>query len=168
MRRILTLALLATALVLLLLPAAAQATIVPTTTEEQVISLVNKERAKYGLAPVRFNASLTRAARAHSSEMAQRDILTHISANGDTVGQRLIKYGYTRSGYRYWLVGENVARANSGSLTATPSGIVYLWMHSTAHRAVILKAAIRNAGVGIATSAGGMRYFTLDVGRRIL
>jgi len=31
---------------------------------------------------------------------------------------------------------------------------------------VILKAGMRHVGVGVAKSAGGMRYFTLDLGRR--
>ena len=167
MRKALTLALLSTALVLLLLPASSQAAITPTKAEKKVISLVNKERAKHGLAPVRFNASLTRAARAHSRQMARRGVLTHRSANGDTVARRLIRHGYKRSGYRTWSVGENIARARAGTLFATPDGTVCLWMNSRAHRQVILKAKFRNVGVGVARSANGMRYFTLDMGRRI-
>lgn len=167
MRKALTLALLSTALALLLLPASSPAAVTPTTAEKQVIRLVNKERAKKGFAPVKFNAALTRAARAHSRQMAQRSVLVHRSANGETVAARLIRYGYKRAGYRSWSVGENVARARSGSLFATPNGIVSLWMASKAHRRVILTAKFRNGGVGVAKSASGQRYFTLDVGRRI-
>lgn len=167
MRKALTLALLSTALALLLLPAAAQATTQPTATDKKVISLVNKERAKYGLAAVRFKASLTRAARAHLREMSRRGVLTHRSANGASIGQRLIKHGYKRSGSRSWSVGENIARARAGTLFATPDGTVCLWMSSRAHRQVILTAKFRNVGVGVARSANGMRYFTLDMGRRI-
>jgi len=167
MRKALTLALLSTALALLLLPAAAQATTQPTATDKKVISLVNKERAKYGLAAVRFKASLTRAARAHLREMSRRGVLTHRSANGASIGQRLIKHGYKRSGYRSWSAGENVARARLGSLMATPAAIVVLGMNSKQHRQVILKREFRDVGVGIAASGSGMRYFTLDMGRRI-
>lgn len=167
MKRALTLTLLLTVLTLLLLPAVARAATTPTTTEKRIISLVNKERAKRGLAPVRFNTNLTLAARAHSREMVRRGVLTHLSASGGGVASRLVKYGYTRSGYSYWGVGENIARARTTSLYATPSGAVYLWMHSTAHRQVILKGTFRDVGVGVATSGSGMRYFTLDMGRRI-
>jgi uncharacterized protein YkwD len=166
-KKVLTIALLASVLALLLLPGTVQAATRPTTAEKQVIALVNQERAKYGLAPVRFHATLTRAARAHSREMARRGVLTHRSANGATVAQRLIRFGYKRSGFRSWSIGENIARARSGSLLATPTGIVYLWMNSTAHRKVILKGSFRDVGVGIAKSESGMRYFTLDMGRRI-
>jgi uncharacterized protein YkwD len=169
MRKALTLALLSTALALLLLPAPARATTPqPTSAEKKMIELVNAERARHGLAPVRFNASLTRAARAHSSEMARRNTLTHTSANGATITQRLIKHGYTRSGYRSWSAGENVARARTGTLFSTPSGVVSSWMSSTGHRQVVLKREFRDVGIGISTSASGMRYFTLDMGRRVL
>jgi uncharacterized protein YkwD len=169
MRKIVTLALVSAALALLLFAypsPQAQAAIVPTSTEKQVIDLVNAERTKRGLAPVRFQAYLTRGARAHSRDMANREKLTHTSANGDTVSRRLIRYGYTTSGYSSWSVGENIARATSGSVGATPHGIVAMWMASDAHRANILRAKWRDVGVGVATSDGNRRYFTLDFGRR--
>jgi uncharacterized protein YkwD len=167
MRKALTLALLSPLLILWCVPAPSQAATRPTRTERKVIRLVNRERAARGLAPVRFNARLTYAARAHSRQQARRGVLTHLSANGDGVGRRAIRHGYTRSGYRYWTVGEDIARARSGSLFATPTGIVSLWMGSRAHRLVILKKNLRNVGVGVAGSADGSRYFTLDMGRRI-
>ncbi|MEZ5124780.1 MAG: CAP domain-containing protein [Thermoleophilia bacterium] len=166
MKKALTLTLLLATLTLLLAPAVTQAA-TPTSTEKQVIRLVNKERTKRGLAPVRFNTKLTVAARAHSREMARRQTLTHRSANGDSVATRLISYSYTRSSCRYWAVGENIACARTSSLLSTPQGVVYQWMHSSAHRAVILKSTFRDVGVGIATSSNGVRYFTLDMGRRI-
>jgi uncharacterized protein YkwD len=167
MKKALTLALLSTALAMLLLPAVSEAAVRPTAAEKKVIRLVNAERAKLGLAPVRFNAALTRAARAHSAQMAKRGILTHRSANGDTVAKRLIRYGYKRTGYSSWSAGENIARATAGTLSATPEGIVPLWMGSTAHRQVILTAKFRDVGVGLARSSSGMRYVTLDLGRRV-
>ena len=165
MRKALTLVVLIS-LALWLVPAAAQA-IEPTSAEKKVVRLVNKERVKRGLAPLKLKASLLRAARAHSRQLARRGVLTHTSANGDGVARRLIRHGYERRGYRYWTVGENVARATSGSLFATPAGVVHLWMASTAHRRAILKRNVRNIGVGMARTAGGQRYYTLDVGRRV-
>lgn len=138
----------------------------PTAAEKRVIKLVNRERARKGLAPVKFNAALTRAARAHSRQMARRGILTHRSANRDTVARRVVRHGYRRAGFRSWCIGENIARARLGTLFATSDGTVCLWMGSKAHRQVILKAGMRHVGVGVAKSAGGMRYFTLDLGRR--
>lgn len=139
----------------------------PTTAEAKVIRLVNAERTRRGLKPVLVRWSLTRAARSHASEMAQSGLLTHRSITGDTLGQRLLDFGYSRTGYRSWTVGETVARASAGTLSATPTAIVASWMRSSGHRRVILTSAFRDVGVGITCSASGMRYFTLDLGRRI-
>lgn len=137
-----------------------------TTLQNDVVTLVNRERIERGLGRVSVNASLTAAACDHSSEMARRNTLSHTSANGDSVGQRLTAHGYSRDGYSSWSVGENIARAVTNTLLATPQGIVQQWMDSAAHRAVILKAEFRDVGIGIATSSSGMRYYTLDMGQR--
>lgn len=138
----------------------------PTTTEARIIDLVNKQRAKRGLRPVRVRYDLTRAARAHARDMARRNRLTHRSANGGSTGSRLRRYGYTSGGYRYWSVGENIAWARYGTLHATPTAIVAAWMNSYSHRKVILRTVFRDVGVGVAKSGSGRRYFTLDMGRR--
>ena len=138
----------------------------PSTTEARIISLVNKQRVRRGLRRVRVRYDLTRAARAHSRDLARRDSLTHRSANGDAAGSRLRRYGYASSGYRYWSVGENIAWGRSGTLHATPTAIVAAWMKSASHRKVILRAVFRDVGVGVAKSGSGRRYFTLDMGRR--
>ncbi len=138
----------------------------PTTTEARIIDLVNKQRAKRGLRPVRVRYDLTRAARAHARDLARRNRLTHRSANGDSTGSRLRRYGYTSGGYRSWSVGENIAWGRYGTLHATPTAIVAAWMKSTSHRRVILRTVFRDVGVGVAKSGSGRRYFTLDMGRR--
>jgi uncharacterized protein YkwD len=149
------------------LPASAEAALTPTRAERQVIAAVNRERTARGLAKVRFKASLTRAARSHTRELARRRVLSHVSSNGWTVGRRVRYFGYTTAGYRRWTVGETLARATTGTLTATPRVIVKLWMRSSAHRAVLLTARMRDIGVGIANGSDGRRYFTADLGRRV-
>ena len=155
------------ALTLALLPAAAEAAITPTRSERLVIAAVNHERSVRGLAKVSFHASLTRAARSHASELAQRGLLSHVSANGWTVGPRVRHFGYTVYGCTQWTAGETLARATLGSVAATPQGIVMLWMTSPAHRAVLLTARLRDVGVGIVVGNDGRRYFTVDLGRRV-
>lgn len=167
MTKALALISLSSVLALLLLPARSEAAVTPTAAEKRVIALVNQERAKRGLARVKANAALIRAARAHSQQMARRGVLTHISTNGDTVARRLIRHGYKRVGFRSWSSAENVARARTGTLFATPRGAVCLWMDCKGHRRVILKPGLRDVGVGVVKSSGGQRYFTLDMGRRI-
>lgn len=135
--------------------------------EAAVVKLVNQERAKRGLRPLVVRWRLTRPARIHSADMVRRNRLTHYSSNGDSVARRLRRYGYSSWGYRYWTVGEDIARAKQGTLYATPTVIVQRWMSSSAHRRVILGRTFRDVGMGVRTSSSGMRYFTLDVGRRI-
>ncbi len=138
----------------------------PTTTEARIVNLINKQRAKRGLRPVRARYDLTRAARVHSRDMARRNRLTHRSASGHWLGTRLRRFDYTRSGYRSWSVGENIAWGRYGTLYATPTAIVAAWMNSYSHRKVILRRVFRDVGIGVAKSDGGRRYFTLDMGRR--
>lgn len=155
------------ALTCALLPATAEAVITPTRNERLVIAAINHERSARGLARVSFKASLTRAARAHAGEMARRTLLSHVSANGLTVGPRVRHFGYTPAGYTQWTAGETIARATFDSPAATPKAIVKLWMGSTPHRQVLLTARMRDIGVGIARGSDGRRYFTVDVGRRV-
>jgi uncharacterized protein YkwD len=133
--------------------------------ERDVLRSVNAERAVRGLAPVRPQADLLSAARAHARTMAHLSFVSHDSLNGASFDQRLLSYGYRRAGFSGWGVGENIASAPAGSLAASPQGAVSLWMGSAAHRRVILGSAFRDAGIGI-HSDGDMRYFTLDLGVR--
>jgi len=146
-------------------PAGAQARSGLSTLEREVLARVNTERVKHGMAPVRPQAELMRAAQAHSRSMAHRSYFSHDSSNGASFGLRLLGHGYRRAGYAGWSVGENIASARAGSAAATPQGVVLLWMRSAAHRRVILSGAFRDAGIGI-HRAGGRRYFTLDLGCR--
>ena len=133
--------------------------------EREVLASVNAQRAARGLAAVRPQADLMSAARAYSRSMAHASFFSHSSAGGVSFGLRLLGHGYRRDGYSSWRVGEDIASARAGSVAATPQGVVLQWMRSAAHRRVILSGAFRDAGVGI-HSAGGRRYFTLDLGCR--
>ena len=166
MKKALALTFLVTLLVVLCLPATAAA-LTPTATEKKVVSLVNKERAKRGLAKVRFRSSLMKGARYHARDMARRNRLTHYSSNGYSVGKRLRYFGYSSGGCRYWTVGENIGRGKAGTLYATPEAIVASWMRSYGHRKVIVRSVYRDVGVGVRKSANGYYYYSLDLGRRV-
>jgi uncharacterized protein YkwD len=133
--------------------------------EREVLTSVNAERAARGLAPVRPQADLTCAARAHARTMAHGSFLSHSSPGGTSFDVRLLRHGYRRDDYSGWSVGENIASARIGAVSATPQGMVLLWMQSAAHRSVILSQTFRDAGVGI-HRAGATRFFTLDLGYR--
>ena len=152
---------------LALWPATAEAAVTPTRAERRVLGAINIVRAAHDLAPLRFRPSLVRAARAHARDMAGRDVLTHLSDNGWTVGTRVRYFGYTTDGCTFWKAGENIACAQVGSGFATSRAIVSLWMDSPDHREVLLTRSFRDIGVGIRLSGDGWRYFTVDLGRRI-
>jgi uncharacterized protein YkwD len=146
-------------------PAGAQARTGLSDLEREVLVCVNAERGERGLAPVRPQADLMCAARAHARNMAHQAFFSHDSANGASFGLRLLGHGYVRDGFAGWSVGENIAGVSVGTVAATPQGVVLLWMQSAAHRKVILSGAFRDAGIGI-HRAGGRLYFTLDLGCR--
>jgi uncharacterized protein YkwD len=139
-----------------------------TSPERQVLTLVNATRAAHGLPSLRAVASLERAARAHSRQMAARSFFSHTSYGGETFAARIVRLGYTNAGYASWTVGEDIAWG-SGS-HASAQAIFRAWMDSAPHRAVILTRRFRNAGVGRASGTyGGVVgavFFTLDCGAR--
>lgn len=163
----LALILLAPASAAALRPATARAATEPTRAEKRVIAAINEQRAAAGLAKLRFRVSLTNAARAHVRDIAAREVLTHVSDNGWTLVERVRHYGYSAVDCSYWKVGETLACATAGTAAARPRAIVALWMLSAAHRDILLTPRFRDIGVGIVRGDDGMRYFTVDVGRRV-
>ena len=155
------------ALPLVVRPATAEATVTTTRVERRVVALINQERTERGLAKLSFRASLIRAARAHTREMASRTFLTHVSENGWTPAPRVRYFGYKTTDCTFWTMGEDIASGKAGTSYARPAAIVALWMQSDAHREVLLTARMRDIGVGVAIGDDGMRYFTVDLGRRI-
>jgi uncharacterized protein YkwD len=136
--------------------------------EKRLMTLVNHMRVKHHLHQLSMVASLERAARAHSRQMVRRGYFSHNSASGETVGARLIRFGYTTTGCTRWTVGENIAYGYQAS--STPHAIFMAWWHSPAHRRVMLTKRFRNLGIGRASGTfkgvDGVVFFTLDCGAR--
>jgi uncharacterized protein YkwD len=136
--------------------------------EQRVLELHNRARKKRGLKALCVHPALTEAARAHTKEMLARDYTSHDSFNGETVPQRLERYGYTSDGYSYYLYGENIAWG-CGSYGA-PDNIFRWWMHSSGHRSNILKKSFREVGIGVLTgtykSCTQATMYTVDFGVR--
>jgi uncharacterized protein YkwD len=136
--------------------------------EKSVLELHNKARKKRGLKALCVHPILTQAARAHSKEMLDRDYTSHDSFNGETVKERLQRFGYTSEGYSYYLYGENIAWG-CGSYGA-PESMFKWWMHSTEHRSNILKKEFRDVGIGVMKgtykSCNQATMYTVDFGVR--
>ena len=115
--------------------------------------LVNVERAKAGLAPVTVVGALTQAAQDHSTYQAKQQTMTHTGSNGSNAGQRMEAQGFAWSTWA-----ENVA---AGQVDC-PS-VMSAWMGSAGHRANILNPAMTSIGIGAASGANGVIYWTMDV-----
>jgi uncharacterized protein YkwD len=116
------------------------------------LCLLNRERAARGLAPLRPDRRLTRAAQGHSADMVAHRYFAHDSRDGASFGTRIARTGWTRH-RRVWTLGENIAWGEREA--ATPAAIVDAWMHSAGHRRNILDARFRAIGIGIVSGTPG-------------
>lgn len=136
--------------------------------ERAMLKLINTAREKRGLAKVRINTALDRAALAHSREMLASDRFAHTSTDGTSLGTRLRRAGYGSSGWSSWSVAE-VIGMGQGTL-GTPRAVFKAWMGSKAHRSIILGKRWRDVGIGCAHGTFGdsddVVVYTVDVGRR--
>ncbi|SBT53134.1 CAP domain-containing protein [Micromonospora auratinigra] len=134
-------------------PAARAATTAGVSAElQQVVDLVNKERAKAGCKALGIDDKLMLAAQRHSQDQADHKTMSHDGSDGSDVGDRLDRVGYAWRAY-----GENVAWNQQ-----TPAAVMDAWMNSPGHRANILNCSFTEIGVGVARSNGP--YWTQDFG----
>jgi uncharacterized protein YkwD len=111
--------------------------------EQGVLADINSLRKEHGLAPLRFSARLSAAARQHSAEMAARGYFSHDSANGSSFDKRIARY-YPIGGSHYWSVGENLLWS---SPDVDAGGALDMWWNSPEHRKNMLTARWREIGL---------------------
>jgi uncharacterized protein YkwD len=107
-----------------------------TRSEASLLRTMNQVRAQHGLAQLRYDPHLERAARSHSREM----ISTNIFAHG-AFGSRMLQFDVNAS-----LAGENLAWGTGPYGTA--GSVVASWLASPEHRANLLRPSFRRVGVG--------------------
>ena len=110
-----------------------------------VLDLVNQERAKAGLNPVKMNKTLMDAAMLRAAETAM--LWSHMRPTGERF--------YTVSSLAY---AENIAYGQS-----SPESVMYAWMNSTGHRAAILTSNYKSIGIGVVIHNGGI-YWVQEFG----
>lgn len=136
-----------------LAPAAAQQ--FEPSSEQQMVRLVNAERAKAGLPPLASDERLTQVARQHSALMAEKRTLSHQFGGELGVRQRI-----ATTSLRFNYSGENVA------YDADIQHAHEELMHSPPHRENILRADYNAIGVGVVRK-GTMIYVTQDFANRL-
>ncbi len=117
---------------------------------QSVLRLINEERIKRGLAPLRVNQTLTQVAMFKAGSMAQGNYFAHTSPEGEGVEAL-----FTRLGVRNWTgIGENLLQMK-GAVTAEKA--VATWMQSDTHRDIIL-TPYTDTGIGFAKASDGTAY----------
>jgi len=119
------------------------------TVSRKVLELVNEARAhsrrcgwrRFDAAkPLVPSDTLQRAALAHARDMAERSILSHGGDDGSTPAERA-----TRAGYRWHVVGENIAAGQS-----TPELVVAEWVRSPRHCSNLMSVDFSEMGIAYA------------------
>ncbi|HZP90526.1 MAG TPA: CAP domain-containing protein [Actinomycetota bacterium] len=104
---------------------------------QEMVSLTNRDRVERHRSRLALNLRLSRYAKRHSREMAERGYLFHTP----NLSARL-------RGLRWSVGGENVGVGSS------LPGLESAFMHSAPHRANILRKAFSHFAVGIVRAAG--------------
>jgi uncharacterized protein YkwD len=114
-------------------------------TRELTLCLLNEQRARYGLAPLRSEARLQLAAQRYVGDMVERRFFDHVDPGGLAPEDRILMAGYPSN--NAW-TGENLAYGTGPE--GAPSEIVDHWMHSPGHKTNILRPTFTEIGVGVA------------------
>lgn len=104
-----------------------------------VICLINQERKRRRLRPLKLNKRLVKSATAQGNDMLSRGYYNHQRPGGPSLKARARRAKYRGN------TGENLGLA-SGSL-ATPAAMMKAWMASPPHRANFLQRRFRAIGV---------------------
>ena len=106
--------------------------------EQDVIKLVNVERANAGLSPLSYDWELGRVAQYKSQDMHDQKYFSHTSPVYGTPFTMMKNFGIS-----YKSAGENIAQGQT-----TAKAVVSAWMNSEGHRANILNKNYTHIGVG--------------------
>ena len=123
--------------------------------EDELLALTNRERQRAGAAPLRMDANLATAARAHALAMAQGRELSHQLAGEPALDHRL-----ANSSLHLIRAGENVAL--DVDVAQAHDGL----MHSPHHRENLLRPDYNIVGFGIARR-GDEIYVVEDFGESV-
>lgn len=111
-------------------------------------------RAWPAVPALRWQDTLAASARVHATDLAARDRLDHLSANGASLRQRLRDAGYAMR-----LAGENLA----GGPETLDEALVQ-WLASPAHCENLMEARFEEIGLACVTGPGSLqRYWVLQL-----
>ncbi|HVZ05836.1 CAP domain-containing protein [Hyphomicrobium sp.] len=106
---------------------------------EMARDIINAYRKKHGLKPLKLNAELTEAAKAHSRDLAKWDRISHYGSDGSNPWDRV-----KRAGYRARLTAENV-----GTGQVSFKEVMRGWEESPGHNKNLLTPDATNMGIAL-------------------
>ena len=107
---------------------------------DQVLQLVNLERADAGLPPVVRHPALDKVADDYACRMITENFFGHTDpADGHGPGDRALI-----AKYAFYAIGENLAAGQQ-----TPAEVMRVWMESPAHREIILDEKWNDLGISV-------------------
>ncbi|MGL5831692.1 MAG: CAP domain-containing protein, partial [Waterburya sp.] len=119
--------------------------------DQEILGLVNEQRAKVGADPLQIDEQLDQAADLHSLEQASMDNMTYYGSNGSEIGDRVWD-----TGYQYSTIAENIAADYPDA-----EAVMASWMGSSeGHRENILNGDFEDLGVGYSIGDDGSAYWT--------
>lgn len=126
---------------------------------EKARKLINSYRRSKGLKPLSVDAQLTRAAKAHSRDLARWDRISHYGSDGSSPWDRV-----KRAGFNAKLAAENVGTGQS-SIDEVFKG----WQKSPGHNKNLLLADAENMGIALVNDPKTefKTFWTLVIGARL-
>ena len=106
--------------------------------EQEVVKLVNVERAKAGLPALKEDWELSRVAKYKSQDMHDKKYFDHTSPTYGSPFTMMKNFGIT-----YKSAGENIAQGQR-----TAAEVMKAWMNSEGHKANIMSKSFTHIGVG--------------------
>ncbi|MBI4129749.1 S8 family serine peptidase [Candidatus Roizmanbacteria bacterium] len=117
--------------------------------EQEVLQLINQERAKRKLSQLTLNDSLIKAAKWFSNDQSTHNFCSrnHIGSDGSTMGSRFQRFGFNGIG-----MGE-IMSCGTGSPQVSVTG----WINSPGHNKIMFDSSFTRIGVGTAGSGMSLR-----------
>ncbi|HBP63639.1 MAG TPA: serine protease [Desulfosporosinus sp.] len=123
--------------------------------QQQMLNLINQERSKAGVAPLKIDAKLQTMAQAKAEDMVAKSYFDHTSPTYGSPFEMMKQFGIS-----YSSAGENIA--GNASVDKAHTAL----MNSPGHKANILNSSFTYIGIGVTASPKYGKMFAQDfVGR---
>ena len=122
----------------------------------KALALINAYRQENGLPALTLDPMLTRAAKAHSRDLAKTDKISHIGSDGSNPWDRVKRTGY----------GVKLAAENIGTGQKSVEEVIEGWKGSDAHNRNLLLTDAQSIGIALVYDAktANKTFWTLVVG----